>query len=306
MGILTIGVVSKPFLFEGRQRMQQRRKRHRAAEDQRGHPGGRAQRPACSRWSPRATTMNGRLPHRRRYPPPGHPGHFRPDRAARPHQSGLCRRARGDAVAAGLAHMGIGVGKGENRMLDAANQAISSPMLETTIDGARAVLINITGGERHLHHRHRRGRAAHHPGRRPGGQHHLWRGHRTRTLDRRGAHHGDRHGLRKRALPQAEAPQPVAAEPAPEPPKAQQPAQEERPRETTRDTRDRYYDAQPQSGVQVPPIFNRRPASRDGYGYRDEQPSYRDGGYSREPAAGSFPLRRSRQLSAPAPQRARV
>ena len=46
----------------------------------------------------------------------------------------------------GLAHMGIGVGKGENRMLDAANQAISSPMLETSIDGARAVLINITGG----------------------------------------------------------------------------------------------------------------------------------------------------------------
>ncbi len=48
--------------------------------------------------------------------------------------------------ARGLAHMGIGVGKGENRMVDAARQAISSPMLETSIDGARAVLINITGG----------------------------------------------------------------------------------------------------------------------------------------------------------------
>ena len=46
----------------------------------------------------------------------------------------------------GLAHMGIGIGKGENRMVDAAKQAISSPMLETSIDGARAVLINITGG----------------------------------------------------------------------------------------------------------------------------------------------------------------
>ena len=46
----------------------------------------------------------------------------------------------------GLAHMGIGVGKGENRMVDAAKMAISSPMLETSIDGARAVLINITGG----------------------------------------------------------------------------------------------------------------------------------------------------------------
>ena len=47
----------------------------------------------------------------------------------------------------GLAHMGIGVGKGENRMVDAAKNAIESPLLETNIDGARAVLINITGGE---------------------------------------------------------------------------------------------------------------------------------------------------------------
>ncbi len=47
----------------------------------------------------------------------------------------------------GLAHMGIGIGKGENRMVDAAKNAIQSPLLETNIDGARAVLINITGGE---------------------------------------------------------------------------------------------------------------------------------------------------------------
>ena len=47
----------------------------------------------------------------------------------------------------GLAHMGIGIGKGESRMVDAAKNAIQSPLLETSIDGARAVLINITGGE---------------------------------------------------------------------------------------------------------------------------------------------------------------
>lgn len=47
----------------------------------------------------------------------------------------------------GLAHMGIGAGKGENRMVEAAKNAIQSPLLETNIDGARAVLINITGGE---------------------------------------------------------------------------------------------------------------------------------------------------------------
>ena len=46
----------------------------------------------------------------------------------------------------GMAHMGIGVGKGETRLVDAANKAISSPLLETKIDGARAVLINVTGG----------------------------------------------------------------------------------------------------------------------------------------------------------------
>lgn len=45
----------------------------------------------------------------------------------------------------GLAHMGIGIGTGENRALEAARQAVGSPLLETTIDGAKAVLINITG-----------------------------------------------------------------------------------------------------------------------------------------------------------------
>jgi cell division protein FtsZ len=46
----------------------------------------------------------------------------------------------------GSALMGIGVGHGENRAIDAAKQAISSPLLETGIDGARGVLMNITGG----------------------------------------------------------------------------------------------------------------------------------------------------------------
>ncbi len=45
----------------------------------------------------------------------------------------------------GLAHMGIGIGTGENRAIEAARQAIASPLLETSIDGAKAVLINITG-----------------------------------------------------------------------------------------------------------------------------------------------------------------
>ncbi|HBG75609.1 MAG TPA: cell division protein FtsZ, partial [Clostridiales bacterium] len=46
----------------------------------------------------------------------------------------------------GLAHMGIGKGSGDNRATDAAKQAIQSPLLETTIEGAKGVLLNITGG----------------------------------------------------------------------------------------------------------------------------------------------------------------
>lgn len=45
----------------------------------------------------------------------------------------------------GPALMGIGVGRGENRAVNAAKAAISSPLLETSIEGARGVLLNITG-----------------------------------------------------------------------------------------------------------------------------------------------------------------
>ncbi|MCW1926859.1 cell division protein FtsZ [Bhargavaea beijingensis] len=46
----------------------------------------------------------------------------------------------------GSALMGIGVSSGENRASEAAKKAISSPLLETSIDGAKGVLMNITGG----------------------------------------------------------------------------------------------------------------------------------------------------------------
>ncbi|WP_239254620.1 cell division protein FtsZ [Listeria ilorinensis] len=46
----------------------------------------------------------------------------------------------------GSALMGIGIATGENRAADAAKKAISSPLLETSIDGAKGVLMNITGG----------------------------------------------------------------------------------------------------------------------------------------------------------------
>lgn len=47
---------------------------------------------------------------------------------------------KGDAL------MGIGIGSGEERVIEAARKAIYSPLLETTIDGAEDVIINVTGG----------------------------------------------------------------------------------------------------------------------------------------------------------------
>lgn len=46
----------------------------------------------------------------------------------------------------GLAHMGIGHGKGENKALDAVKQAVASPLIETTIEGAKGLLLNVKGG----------------------------------------------------------------------------------------------------------------------------------------------------------------
>ena len=46
----------------------------------------------------------------------------------------------------GLAHMGIGHGKGENKTLEAVRQAVASPLIETTIEGATGVVLNIKGG----------------------------------------------------------------------------------------------------------------------------------------------------------------
>jgi cell division protein FtsZ len=46
----------------------------------------------------------------------------------------------------GMAHMGVGHGEGDNRVADAVKQAIENPLLETSINGAQAILLNVTGG----------------------------------------------------------------------------------------------------------------------------------------------------------------
>ena len=47
---------------------------------------------------------------------------------------------------AGSALLGIGMGSGDRRAIDAAEQAVASPLLETSMDGARSILLSITGG----------------------------------------------------------------------------------------------------------------------------------------------------------------
>lgn len=46
----------------------------------------------------------------------------------------------------GLAHMGVGVAKGENRIVEAVRLAVNCPLLETTIEGATGVILNVVGG----------------------------------------------------------------------------------------------------------------------------------------------------------------
>lgn len=47
----------------------------------------------------------------------------------------------------GIAHLGVGVAKGDNRIIEAVRVAVNSPLLETTIEGARGVILNVVGGK---------------------------------------------------------------------------------------------------------------------------------------------------------------
>ena len=144
MGILTIAVVSKPFLFEGRQRM---KNAESGIERLKAHVDTLVVVPNDRLLSvvTKGTTMTEAFKIADDTLRQGIQGIS--DLIALPALINLdFADVRTVMQSRGMAHMGIGVGKGENRMVDAAKMAISSPMLETSIDGARAVLINITGG----------------------------------------------------------------------------------------------------------------------------------------------------------------
>lgn len=144
MGILTVGVVTKPFLFEG---MKRKKQAEAGIEALKGKvdtlviiPNDRLLETAEKRTTiVEAFTMADDVLRQ------GIQGIS--DLIAVPNLINLdFADVKSIMADQGVAHMGIGKAGGENRAVDAAKAAIKSPLLETSIDGAQAVLINITGG----------------------------------------------------------------------------------------------------------------------------------------------------------------
>ena len=144
LGALTVGIVTKPFKFEGRKRMEQAEV---GLEELKKHvdtliviPNDRL-RDIIDKTTPMLDAFK------------------EVDNVLRRGVqsisdliavSGLVNLDFADVKAVmqkrGNAIIGIGIGVGENRAIEAAKQAVSSPLLETTIDGATDAIINITGG----------------------------------------------------------------------------------------------------------------------------------------------------------------
>ncbi len=145
MGILTIAVVTKPFTFEGKKRLTQA---ERGIESLKGKVDTLVVIPndKLLQIIDRKTTMLEAFKMADDILRQGVQGIS--DLIKIP---GLVNLDFADVKAVmlntGMAHMGIGRASGENRAEDAAKQAIQSPLLETTIEGARGVIINVTGGE---------------------------------------------------------------------------------------------------------------------------------------------------------------
>ena len=145
MGILTIGVVTKPFTFEGKKRLSQA---DRGVESLKGKVDTLVVIPndKLLQVIDRKTTMVEAFKMADDVLRQGVQGIS--DLIAIP---GLVNLDFADVktimLNTGMAHMGIGRASGENRAEDAAKQAVQSPLLETSIEGARGVIINITGGQ---------------------------------------------------------------------------------------------------------------------------------------------------------------
>ena len=105
---------------------------------------------------------------------------------------------------AGQALLGIGMGTGDSRANFAAEQAVSSPLLETSVEGARSILLSITGGPGPDPARGLRGGQDRPGGGSPRRQHHLRR-QRRRGPRRPGLGDRDRHPLRRQRPPRGRA-----------------------------------------------------------------------------------------------------
>ena len=142
-GILTVGVVTKPFAFEGRRRMEQA---ERGIEELR------------SKVDSLVIIPNERLKHATDQKITFANAFEIADDVLRQavqsisdliKNTGFINLDFADVTAimkdAGYAHMGVGRAAGKNKAEEAAKIAISSPLLETSINGAKGVLLNITG-----------------------------------------------------------------------------------------------------------------------------------------------------------------
>ena len=144
LGILTVGVVTRPFRFEGARRMQNAEKGIREMEKYVDSlivvPNDKLLEVAGE-----DTTLDEAFLMADQILKYGVQGIS--DLVAIP---GLINLDLADVrrimTSAGVCHMGIGRASGEGRAAAAIAQAISSPLLDTTIDGARGVIINFTGG----------------------------------------------------------------------------------------------------------------------------------------------------------------
>ena len=144
LGILTIGVVTKPFTFEGKKRLAQA---ERGIASLKGKVDSLVVIPndKLLQVIDRKTSMVEAFRMADDVLRQGVQGIS--DLISLPGQINLdFADVRTIMLNQGMAHMGIGTASGENRAEDAAKQAIQSPLLETSIEGARGIIINITGG----------------------------------------------------------------------------------------------------------------------------------------------------------------
>ena len=144
LGILTVGVVTKPFTFEGKKRLQQA---EHGVEELKSKVDTLVTIPndRLLQIADKKTTMAQAFMMADEVLQHGIQGIS--DLISVPNLINLdFADVKTIMFAKGIAHMGIGQASGDNRATDAAKLAIKSPLLETSIEGAKSVLLNITGG----------------------------------------------------------------------------------------------------------------------------------------------------------------